>query len=115
MATEQAIITAFFAFHLSSLSLTEPLETLNVHPKDETEQKCYFKFDRFLAQLKTLLQLRVFAIDSQQVSLAGLRLHSRDNEMHRGGGEGRGQLKPTRDDVTGPRPGLATHPVLTLC
>lgn len=55
MATEQAIITAFFAFHLSSLSLTEPLETLNVHPKDETEQKCYFKFDRFLAQLKTLL------------------------------------------------------------
>lgn len=54
-ATEQAIITAFFATHLSSLSSTAPLETLSVHPKHETEQKCYFKFDRFLAQLKTLL------------------------------------------------------------
>lgn len=55
MATERAITTAFFASHLSSLSLAEPLETLNVHPKDETEQKCYFKSDRFLAKLKTLL------------------------------------------------------------
>lgn len=55
MVTEGAITTAFFASHLPSWSLTEPLETLNVHPKDETEQKCYFKSGRFLAQLKTLL------------------------------------------------------------
>lgn len=61
MTTEQAVTTTFFLFHLSNFGLTEPTETLNVHPKDETEQNVILSLMDFWLNLKPFITHTVFA------------------------------------------------------